>query len=394
MRFVATMRVIPALALLAIGGFACGTDERQPEPAATAPPAAATAPPSNAQLSTAVQAKYYADDTIRGRRIDVRAENGTVTLRGTLQTDAARQHAVDLARNVNGVVRVDDQLEVRDSSTSTQSSKGSSTTGTTGRAADLEDTAQPAWITTKIQGQYFIDPDIKPWNIDVTTASGGVVTLEGAVNTVASKDKAVRIARDTEGVTRVEDRLRVRADTSSRPAPSGAGTDSQPDAWVTAKIQAKYFIDDDVKGRNIDVDTSNGVVTLTGSVATEAERRQAVALARSTDGVSEVKDTLKVDPAAATDATATSGAASADASPLDRVQRPDGWITMKIQAKYFLDTDVKGHRIDVDTRRGVVTLHGTVATPQQKQEAEQIARETEGVKRVVNQVAVGTTPGS
>ena len=214
------------------------------------------------------------------------------------------------------------------------------------------------------------------------------------MNTAASKDKAVRIARQTEGVTRVEDRLRVRADTPSSPAPSGAGTDSQPDAWVTAKIQAKYFIDDDVKGRNIDVNTSNGVVTLTGSVATEAERRQAIALARSTDGVSEVKDTLKVDPAAATDATATSGAASADPSPLDRVQRPDGWITTKIQAKYFLDTDVKGHRIGVDTRGGVVTLHGTVATPQQKQEAEQIARETEGVKRVVNQVAVGTTPGS
>jgi hyperosmotically inducible protein len=63
---------------------------------------------------------------------------------------------------------------------------------------------------------------------------------------------------------------------------------------------------------------------------------------------------------------------------------------MKIQSKYFLDADVKGRQIDVDTNNGIVMLKGTVDNAQQKQEAEQIARETEGVKRVVNQLVVGT----
>jgi osmotically-inducible protein OsmY len=66
----------------------------------------------------------------------------------------------------------------------------------------------------------------------------------------------------------------------------------------------------------------------------------------------------------------------------------DAWTTTKIQSKYFIDSDVKGHRIDVDTRAGVVTLKGTVETEAQKTEAAQIARETEGVKQVVNQLTV------
>jgi hyperosmotically inducible protein len=107
---------------------------------------------------------------------------------------------------------------------------------------------------------------------------------------------------------------------------------------------------------------------------------------RSTDGVREGTDTLQVDSTVATD---RPPAAAASSSGNTRVQRPDAWVTMKIQAKYFLDADVKGHQIDVDTRNGVVTLKGTVATATQKQEAEQIAKETDGVTRVVNRSPSG-----
>ena len=69
---------------------------------------------------------------------------------------------------------------------------------------------QPAWITTKIQAQYFVNREIKPWNIDVTTHSNGVVTLEGEVDTAQDKAEAVRIARETEGVSRVVDHVTIR----------------------------------------------------------------------------------------------------------------------------------------------------------------------------------------
>jgi hyperosmotically inducible protein len=51
-----------------------------------------------------------------------------------------------------------------------------------------------------------------------------------------------------------------------------------------------------VKGRNIDVDTRNGVVTLNGAVGTPAARDMAMNLARETDGVTQVVNNLKVDP--------------------------------------------------------------------------------------------------
>jgi hyperosmotically inducible protein len=63
---------------------------------------------------------------------------------------------------------------------------------------------------------------------------------------------------------------------------------------LTAKIKSKMALDDLVKASAIDVDTSNGVVTLSGTVATEAERQRAVQLARETEGVRSVQDRLRV----------------------------------------------------------------------------------------------------
>jgi hyperosmotically inducible protein len=68
----------------------------------------------------------------------------------------------------------------------------------------------------------------------------------------------------------------------------------------------------------------------------------------------------------------------------------DGTITMKIQSKYASDNVIKGRNIDVDTDKGVVTLKGQVDTARERDQAEQLARETEGVKRVVNQLKVAT----
>ena len=65
-----------------------------------------------------------------------------------------------------------------------------------------------------------------------------------------------------------------------------------PDA-VTAKIKSKMALDDLVKARNIDVDTNGTVVTLTGIVGSEAERKRALELAKETEGVTSVIDHLK-----------------------------------------------------------------------------------------------------
>ena len=63
---------------------------------------------------------------------------------------------------------------------------------------------------------------------------------------------------------------------------------------VTAKIKAKMSLDDTVEAKDINVDFANGVVTLTGTVRSAAERKRAVDLATETAGVTSVKDQLRV----------------------------------------------------------------------------------------------------
>lgn len=387
---------VASMALL--GTTACNRNE--PADTSTVPTAQAPAEPqayetaearTDSGITTAVQARYYADDTIRNRNVDVTTENGVVTLRGTVDSEQSKQKAQQLAQNVAGVTRVENQIQVQ------SEERPAATTGTTAETRPAESAEGPAdidagWISTKIQAQYFMNPELKPWNIDVTSSSTGVVTLSGEIDNATDKQQAVKIAQNTEGVTRVEDNLRVRGETAPASGATGAtgaaetSENRPPDGWITAKVQAKYFMDSEVKGRDIDVDTASGVVTLKGSVEDEMEKRRAEALARNIDGVRDVQNELTLTPAAApVGPLPEAGATAREAG--EKIE--DAFITTKIQSQYFLDADVKGHEINVDTRNGIVTLKGTVETEAQKKEAEQIATTTEGVSKVVNQLTVG-----
>ena len=256
-----------------------------------------------------------------------------------------------------------------------------------------------SWLTTKIQAQYFADDDIKARHINVSTRDG-VVTLSGFVDGPAQRELAVQIARTTDGVRQVNDRLGLAGSEHERRAVATSGTgpttpDAQTeagnranapppsapdDALVTARVQSKFFVDDRVKGRRINVDSRGGVVTLTGEVADEEERAQALLLARTTAGVTRVEDYLTVAPAAPAPAPQPARAAIDDAT-----------LTTTIQAKYFVDTTVKGSTIEVSSRDGVVLLQGTVATEAARQQALAIAQKTDGVIQVIDRLTVGPT---
>ena len=74
----------------------------------------------------------------------------------------------------------------------------------------------------------------------------------------------------------------------------------QTDAGITTAVKAKMAADDTVKAYQVDVDTSNKVVTLSGDVETMAQKEHAITIARNTDGVRDVIDQLRVNPTAAT----------------------------------------------------------------------------------------------
>ena len=68
------------------------------------------------------------------------------------------------------------------------------------------------------------------------------------------------------------------------------------DTTITTRVKTSMLNDPAVGGMKIDVDTFKGVVTLSGRVKSQAERDQAVALARRVDGVTQVKDALQILP--------------------------------------------------------------------------------------------------
>jgi hyperosmotically inducible periplasmic protein len=154
-------------------------------------------------------------------------------------------------------------------------------------------------ITTSVKSELAADDVVKAHEINVDTKEG-VVSLTGAVPTAEVKERAVELARATDGVTSVVDNLTVTTAAADRDlgdetaATTGRVGDTANDATITASIKTKLLADDDVSGLKIDVDTTGGVVTLTGNVKTAAEKAEAIRIARETDGVKSVEDRLKI----------------------------------------------------------------------------------------------------
>jgi hyperosmotically inducible protein len=68
----------------------------------------------------------------------------------------------------------------------------------------------------------------------------------------------------------------------------------------------------------------------------------------------------------------------------------DGWITSRVSARFVNEDTLKGSNINVDTNDHIVTLKGTVVTSAGRARAGVVARQTEGVRRVVNDLTVGS----
>ena len=147
------------------------------------------------------------------------------------------------------------------------------------------------------------------------------------------------------------------------------------DSGVTTKVKAKLAAANDVPASKIEVTTRNGVVTLTGNVDNAQVKERALQLARETKGVTDVVDMISVQTAEG-----TGNAPEPDRSMGEKID--DAGITMKVKANLLDDPVVKGLRIDVDTREGVVYLTGNVANENEKEQAIRVARGTEGVREV------------
>ncbi|CNI53339.1 molecular chaperone OsmY [Yersinia mollaretii] len=143
--------------------------------------------------------------------------------------------------------------------------------------------------TAKVKSALLEEKSLKSTDISVET-SHGVVTLSGFVTSQAEAETAVDIAKNVEGVKSVSDKLHVK-DQKTQSVSEYAG-----DAATTSSIKAKLLADDIVPSRKVKVETTEGVVQLSGSVENKAQSERAESIAKAVDGVKSVKNDLSIKP--------------------------------------------------------------------------------------------------
>jgi hyperosmotically inducible protein len=166
---------------------------------------------------------------------------------------------------------------------------------------------------------------------------------------------------------------------------SVAGCDTgrtMTDATVTAAVKNKLAAEAATSATRINVETANGVVTLSGSVPTAAEKAEAERLTRATQGVTQVVNNITVDAGAA-GTPETTGTPGEETGP--RAALSDATILTTIKSQ-LVASGIIGTNVDV--KNGEVTIRGTVDNAQEKARVEEIARRASGVKSVNNQLTI------
>jgi osmotically-inducible protein OsmY len=177
----------------------------------------------------------------------------------------------------------------------------------------------------------------------------------------------------------------VSAQTTSKSAvkPAAAPAPKPTDSELRDRIAHRLDTDAALHKYDVKVSVAAGTATLTGTVSTAAQKTEAARVAHVT-GVTKVVNEVTVDP-------------NVDKSLMEKAKSglsktgetiTDAWITAKVHYHFLGEDTLKGSDINVDTANHVVTLKGTVKTTAGKTRAEVLARQTDGVTKVVDQLTV------
>jgi hyperosmotically inducible protein len=154
---------------------------------------AGTLSPADAEIVSAINSKFAADNTISNLKINVTSHQGVVTLSGKVNTDVEASKLIEIAESVSGVKDVDaPKLTAKESKHSFKDSE----------------------ITAKIKGTFvreklFDGKDVALMDVKVITTNG-VVYLTGAVSNKTEINNAIKLAKSVHGVKSVDSKLELK----------------------------------------------------------------------------------------------------------------------------------------------------------------------------------------
>ncbi len=194
----------------------------------------------------------------------------------------------------------------------------------------------------------------------------GVVTLMGTVSEESHKSLAEATVESLPGVKSVDNRLEV---TGEHPAEGS-------DAWLKAKVKIVLLFHENVSAGKTEVDVKDGIVTLRGHAASEAQKELTAEYVKDVGGVKDVRNEMTA-PKTSKTILKKIGEKIDDAS-----------ITALVKLTLFYHRSTSALNTKVETNRGVVTLRGKAGNGAEKDLVTKLVSDIRGVKSVKNEMIV------
>jgi hyperosmotically inducible periplasmic protein len=237
-----------------------------------------------ARQETQIWTTYALSPHLRANDLKVSVQDGKATLTGTVEEDISKDLAKQIALGVDGIKQVDNQIVVKADYEPPK------------RSADergFGDVIDDATITAAVKSKLTWSRHTEGLSTTVETKRGKV-TLQGSADSAEAKALATSLARNTRGVTAVDNQLVIKNTTKPTVA-ANVGSSAQDagqsmtDTWITTKVKATYMYSSNINSADISVNTEGGIVTLSGKVDSGAERALAIELAQNIRGVKSVQ---------------------------------------------------------------------------------------------------------
>ena len=193
----------------------------------------------------------------------------------------------------------------------------------------------------------------------------GVVTLTGIVSDESHKSLAQDTVAGLPGVKSVDNRLEVKGESRTK----------NLDAWLTTKVKTTLLFHKNVSTWT-DVSVENGIVTLRGEAASQAQKDLTTEYAKDVEGVKDVINEMTI--SATSEKTQTMGEKIDDAS-----------ITAQVKMTLLFHRSTSAVNTKVETNNGVVTLYGKASNKAEKDLATKLVSDVKGVASVKNQMTIG-----
>jgi len=218
-------------------------------------------------------------------------------------------------------------------------------------------------IESSAKKSYVFRTYLKDDNIKVDSKDG-VVTLKGTVSEESHKSLAEDTVEGLPGVKSVDNRLEVKGE---KPTPAS-------DDWISAKVKAALLFHRSVSAKT-QVFVKDGVVTLRGASASQAQKDLSTEYAKEVEGVKKVVNEMTIVP-------------TGEPEPTTGEKIDDASITAQVKFVLATHRSTSALKTKVETKDGVVTLTGTAANTAEKDLVTKLAKDIHGVKDVKNQMTV------